>query len=191
MFFSKPNLSSKKILIIVLVLNLTALLVYVFLFINIKNKNENLVILKRELNNQIEVEKELDVVGSNLDGTKSERGKINSFFVGSDKESVVKFVEDVENLGDFANVSLNTKSILLKEREREENIVSVLTDMKLSLSVEGKWSDIVYFIELLKSMPYKISFSNVYLEKKGENNDGQGGFWGGSFNINVLKLTEL
>ncbi len=191
MFFSKPTLSSKKILIIIFVLNIMALSVYIFSFINIKNNNENHYTLKRELNSQIEEEKELKIVDSNLDGTEEERKKINSFFVGDDKSSVVKFMEDIEDLGDFVNVSLKTKSISLKEIEREKNSTSVLTDMKLNLNTEGEWSDTVYFIELLRLMPYKISFSNIYLEKKNEDSDGKGGFWSGSFNINVLKLTEL
>lgn len=181
---------SKKILIIILLLNFVILVVYLLLFLSIKNKNEETSVLLNEIKTQTNKGTEFKLVEDDLEATEMDRKKINLYFVQGGEGGIVLFVEDVENMGKLSGVDLDIKSIAFKEFDLNNNNSensNIFENMKVNLAIEGEWSDILYFLKLLESSPYCISFDKVYLEKKEEKNPL---LWGGSFNLNIIKITD-
>ncbi len=177
----RTNFPSKKIFIIMLILNILAVFSYFYLFSNIKNRSEATSVLENVLGGQASREAELKLAGISLKKTVEERALIDSYFVQEGKVGIANFVEGVENIAELAGVSLSVNSILLKKEED----LSVVENMNLGLRVEGSWSEITYFLGFLESLPYKISFSRVYIEK-----DEESSLWNGVFDISVLKLSN-
>ena len=177
----KTNFPSKKIFVVVLILNVVAISSYAYLFFDIKSKNEATSVLENVLNGQVSREAELRLVGDSLKETEKERALLNSYFVQKGKGGVADFVEVVEGLAGLSGVSLDVNSILLKKKEE----LSVVEKMNLGLEAKGSWSEIIYFLGLLETLPYKISFNRVYVEKIKDSS-----LWSGVFNIGVSKLSD-
>lgn len=179
---------SKKILIIILFLNFVILAVYFLLFFSIKNKNEKTSILLNEIKTQTIKEAEFKLIENNLKETEIDRKKINSYFIQEGEEGVVLFVEYIENMGKISGVNLDVKSISFKEFDSNKinsESQNIFENMKVSLVVEGEWSDVIYFLKLLESSLYSMSFDKVYLEKEEVENSF---LWKGTFNLNIIKI---
>ena len=65
---------------------------------------------------------------------------------------------------------------------------------RISLKIEGSWGNAMRLLSLLETMPYKISFDGINLEKisRGLSSDSGKGqvasYWNGVFSFNVLKI---
>lgn len=176
--------STKKLLIAVIVLNILAITGYYFMFDGLKQKNEDASVLIKNLDIKAQEEGDLKFIDENLKSTELERGQLNSYFVQGDEIGVASFIEEIEGVGDFTNTMVDVNSILIKDIDGTNGVVQ---DMKLSLAVEGKWQNVLYTIEMLESMPYKISFDRIFIEKDGNELEPTD-IWSGILNINILKL---
>jgi len=174
------NISSKKILATVIILNIIVLFVWGFFFSIIKDKNKMTSDLTSELNKQVQQESELKLISNRLNETKEERKKVDSYFIQGNKEGVAKFIDVFDKLGKYSGVSVKVTSIVLKDSDSssknkksksKKSVGSGLIEtMKLNLKTEGRWSNTVYFIELLSKIPYKITLEKVALEKENVKN---------------------
>lgn len=188
MIFKTLVPSTKKIFMTIIVLNILAILAYSSMFLGLKKKNETHSVLMNELSGQNSRETQLRLVDNNLGETEMERRKLNSYLVHDGDSGVAEFMDDIENVSNLANISMEVNSILLKNQGYEEE-KGIVEDMKLNLKAEGDWYDIIYFLRLVELMPYKISFDRVYLEKKDILSE-KSSQWTALFNINVLKLSN-
>lgn len=177
------KITIKKILFIILALIFLAISTYIYLFFKIKVKNEETFLLKKELEDQGNKSNKLEIVSSNLKNTRKERDKINTYFVKGNSSGVVDFIEEIESLVKKNDLSIKVNSIFVKEKSQS---IGVVEDMKLTLKVEGKVSNIFYFIKLLETIPWGVSFERINLEK----NEDHPNQWVGVFNLNVLKLSD-
>ncbi len=198
------NISSKKILATVIILNIIVLFVWGFFFSIIKDKNKMTSDLTSELNKQVQQESELKLISNRLNETKEERKKVDSYFIQGNKEGVAKFIDVFDKLGKYSGVSVKVTSIVLKDSDSssknkksksKKSVGSGLIEtMKLNLKTEGRWSNTVYFIELLSKIPYKITLEKVALEKENVKNakisKEKSLNWRGSLNISILKLKD-
>jgi len=105
----------------------------------------------------------------------------------------VQFIEKIEYLAKYSNLSLDVKSILLSNQNLDEkNNASLIENMKLNLDVKGSYSDIVYFLKFLELLPYKLYIDRVSIEKKEIEVMEEGlaplDSWDGKFDLTILKL---
>ena len=183
----------KKIFLTILFLNVIALAAYTFLFLEIKKKNEFALSSLGDIKSQTTKEKKFEAVLDNLANTEGERNKLDTFFIQNNSFGVVQFIEKIEYLAKYSNLSLDVKSILLSNQNLDEkNNASLIENMKLNLDVKGSYSDIVYFLKFLELLPYKLYIDRVSIEKKEIEVMEEGlaplDSWDGKFDLTILKL---
>ena len=183
----------KKIFLTILFLNVVALAAYTFLFLEIKKKNEFALSSLGDIKSQTTKEKKFEAVLDNLANTEGERNKLDTFFIQNNSFGVVQFIEKIEYLAKYSNLSLDVKSILFSNQNLDEkNNASLIENMKLNLDVNGSYSDIVYFLKFLELLPYKLYIDRVSIEKKEIEVMEEGlaplDSWDGKFDLTILKL---
>ncbi len=85
----------------------------------------------------------------------------------------IPFIEFVESLGKQYRVVTSIASA-------EEKKVGGFNQLSFRLTVDGSWSNIIRFIELLEVAPYRISFKNVGVSTIGKT-------WRGSIDFVAIK----
>ncbi len=185
MFFDSLTTTVKRILIVVLILNLLAIGLHIYLSMNVNQKINELSSSNIALKKMIEKEAILKIVSGNINNTLEERERTDSYFVGSKKGDVVNFVEKLESLVSQDDLDLEVNSIILDQNDENE-----IQKMKISLSVGGRWSDIIYFLTLLENIPYKIEFSQIGVGRDIGSLEKRVSKWSASVVFNVLKFKE-
>ena len=183
-------LKPKKITLALAALNLAAYGACFYLFVEIKNIDK--VVSDRFIQIESEVKRNESVrsVKNLMNDTKKEREQITQLFI--QPNGTVDFIETVESLGRMAGVKLEIESVGV---ESLKNKTASSTELfRISLKIEGSWGNAMRLLSLLETMPYKISFDGINLEKisRGLSSDGGKGqeasYWNGVFSFNVLKI---
>ena len=183
-------LKTKKITLALAALNLAAYGACFYLFVEIKNIDK--VVSDRFIQIESEVKRNESVrsVKNLMNDTKKEREQITQLFI--QPNGTVDFIETVESLGRMAGVKLEIESVGV---ESLKNKTASSTELfRISLKIEGSWGNAMRLLSLLETMPYKISFDGINLEKisRGLSSDGGKGqeasYWNGVFSFNVLKI---
>ena len=73
------------------------------------------------------------------------------------KDTVVKFIEDTEQLANTADVALEMKSVNIFDGTKEKP--------RFTLSIEGSFSSLYHFMRLLENSRYKIEFISASIKK--------------------------
>jgi len=183
---------TKKILLIFIVLDILLFLFGSFVFWNVQKVNKETISLTREVTLNTKREMALGSVLKMLNDTKSSIDSLQTFFVGSD--SVVVFIEKVENLARNVGVKLVTQNVA------EDDASSLKDDfkksLKLKVSVSGSWKNILKLTALLENLPYKISLDNITISSDGAiissdeklSKTNTTPTWSGVLELSVLKL---
>ncbi|MDD2935407.1 MAG: hypothetical protein PHX25_02945 [Candidatus Pacebacteria bacterium] len=177
-----------KILLVVIIANVVVLASMIFFYSMIKKTNQDIFDLETELLSWRKIQTESSLINDNLDETAKERYKINTYLVKGDKVGVANFIENLENIGKVSGVVVDVSGLFLKDsgEKNTEKIIEV-GSMGLNLKITGEWEKVIHFLKLLEVAPYKITFEKVYFEKNSAKDSID---WDGSFNINVVKLSE-
>ncbi|GEM_PF-4427642 len=111
-------------------------------------------------------------------------------------EGSVPFIGMIEGLAKSANVGLTVQSVGLGNPSAlaPAASASAFDALTLSLSVQGTWSAVYRFLNMLETLPYKTQISAVSLNQSAFSVPGTGGksgspqsFWSGSLSLAVLK----
>lgn len=176
---------TKNIAIWLLVLNLVFVGTYWIFSRKIAENNNQLLSLAEELNIQLNREKQLKSLKSIVAETEEDRKRLNSFFVS--KEGIVSFISQIESIADLSGGSIEIDSVGVGPFEEEGAPKSeILEILSMNITSLGSWSDNFYFLNLLETMPFKVSIKRFSLEKeisKTESNDN----WEGFFEIEIFK----
>lgn len=181
---------TKKIIIVLIIMNLVIFSSYFYLFANIKRINETVSARSIQSESEIKKDERLRSIKNLMDDTKKEREQIANLFV--QPANPVDFIEMVESLGKIANVRLEVQSVGIDALKNK--IDSSTESFRLSLKTEGLWANTFHLLSLLESMPFKVSFDNVNLEKISETSNLVGNkekssiYWIGAFDFSVLKI---
>lgn len=177
-----------KILFAVIIANVVVLASMIFFYSMIKKTNQDIFDLETELLSWRKKQTESSLINDNLEDTAQERYKINAYFVRGNKVGVANFIESLENMGKISGVVVDVSGLFLKDSdEKKLEEMNEVGSMGLNLKITGEWGNVVHFLKLLETAPYKISFEKIYLEKNSAKDSVD---WDGSFNINVMKLSE-
>lgn len=116
--------------------------------------------------------------------TVDEQQKINSYIL-SDQDTV-SFIEQIENLGKKADVTLEVDSIGTADLSgKQKDQWGYLT---LQISTKGSWAHIFDSMMMLESLPYQVEISNVMVEREPvDSSKKQPIIWDGHFTLSVLK----
>mgnify|MGYP002636448553 CR=1 FL=1 len=175
---------TKKIVIFLLILNLLLGGVWWLISKKIDNNITKISDLEIELDHQLIREKQLNSAKRITLDTSVERNQLDQYFISPD--GIVSFIKEIENLASIASVSIEIKSVGVKEYFIKEKESDVLELLNIDLDTVGNWAGNFYFLNLLESMP-----NELFIDKLSFNtSDGEDGFknWNGKINIKVLKL---
>ncbi|MEN9614368.1 MAG: hypothetical protein RLZZ347_675 [Candidatus Parcubacteria bacterium] len=97
------------------------------------------------------------------------------------KDGEVAFLDRLEGLGRFAGVKLTTDAFGLGSVG--DMSAGLFQQVGVSVSVDGSYSSVRYFLSLLETLPYSLTLSSVSLERAGASGKAS---WHGSFKITAL-----
>lgn len=170
-------------IVLILSLNILAVAIWFFIYIQITENTTAIVLNKKNL---AVVERELinNVVLKSIvldDKTKEDRGKINSFFVKSDEETV-DFLENIESLANNLNLKINIISVNALDIDENNQVLD------LSLKITGSFNSVYDFINLVEFLPYELSLDEFNMNSSVRvDEDGVENFeWNGSLSLALL-----
>lgn len=99
------------------------------------------------------------------------------------KDGTVAFLDRLESVGRFAGVKMTTDALGVGAAGGESD--GFLEQVGLSISAEGSYSSLRYFLSLLEVLPYSITIPAVSLERGGDKSESKN-LWRGSFKITAL-----
>jgi hypothetical protein len=178
----KLNLS-KKILIVSIIVFII-ILVLDGLFTNLligKIYNINNNITQLNLSSQ-ERERELNLKDSVL-GSKLEREKLLSYFVGAGNLETLDFTKYLEDLARASG--LTQKKTLVTEPLRSMESSSVVSTIRYRLDVSGSWSSIYNFLQTIENMSKVVILNSVSIRK-----DSDSKIWSADLDFSVVNLKK-
>jgi len=124
--------------------------VYVGLFLYIKHMQT----LTADLNEKVEFEEQsrsqetaLKLLAKNI---KPDLATLSTFVVSSENEGDITFIKSLETLGAQQSVALR----IVSAAEIDQDIFKTVT---FQVTIEGGWLQVLRTIDLIESLPYKIS----------------------------------
>ncbi len=175
--FSFYKNRSLNILFVIFFIDLIFFGVLIFSFIQIKDLNNQISSLYGDLKGYESRESSLKFVNDSLKETSAQRDTVSKFFVASGKTGIADFVENLESIGRQSGVDLTVDSLLVKNEEFYDRL-------KINLNFEGNWDSVVYFLQFIDSMSYKIFVNRFSFDKT------ESGNWKCALSIDVLKLSD-
>ena len=170
---------TKKLLILYTCGSLLLFGFYIFFYVHIQSMEEAThaaIIEARQLQQRSDELTNLNSVVRNIDAKKKALG---GFFVASDREQFVQFLEDIEAIGDSSGASVSVKPV------GDADMKGVVDELGLDLFVEGSWSDVYYFLTLLENFPMKLTITGVSFNEQPDEET-----WRGTVSIKVLQINE-
>lgn len=181
---------AKKIIIILSILSVTVVALYIYLFTNIKRMDKTVSDRMAKIEYEFEKERQLQSIRNLTNDTKSEFGQIANFFI--QPAGSVEFIELVESLANIAGIKIEIESVGIDIAKNKTS--SSTESFRVSLKTEGSWANSMYLLSLLESVPYKLTFDSINLQKMEDGNvssvnkEKNSAYWTGNFIFRVLKI---
>lgn len=147
-----------------------------------KNSADDLAKETTSLSSQKE---EIKAMARDIEQVKPVASDLDVFVVSGTQEGIVSFIEIVESLGASSNVVLKVSSVDVFELE-DRNLAEDYETLSLGLEATGGWQNIFHFLNLLETLPYKLTIKQANLSTVGILEDIQQ--WRGNFILNVIKF---
>lgn len=182
--------TAKKNIIILSILSVAVVILCVYLFTDIKRMDKTVSDRMIGIESELEKEKQLQSIRNLMNDTKSELGQIANFFI--QPAGSVEFIELVESLAKIASIKMEIESVGIDAAKNKTS--SSTESFRVSLKTEGSWANNMHLLGLLESVPYKLAFDSINLQKV---KDGNGSsidkeknsvYWTGNFIFRVLKI---
>lgn len=181
---------AKKIIIILSTLSVIVVLSYLYLFTNIKRMDKTVSDRMAKIEYELEKEKHLQSIRNLMNDTKDDFGQIANFFI--QPAGSVEFIEKVESLANIAGVKMEIKSVGIDVAKNKTS--SSTESFRVSLKTEGLWANNMYLLSLLESIPYKLTFDSINLQKMEDESESflrkekNSVYWTGNFIFRVFKI---
>ncbi len=147
-------------LVSLILLDIFLMLIGLFILFDFRN---NRLVEISELESKIvslkESKQRAGVVGQMVKDSREARDKLSLYFIT--KETVANFIAELESVASRSGVVFKLNSLNIV-REKEANKPSYL---KLNLRVEGDYSEVSHFLNVLENLPYQFRFNAVTLAK--------------------------
>jgi|GEM_PF-5421427 len=186
----KKSLSKNaSLLIIIFLLNGALGYGYYFLHGRISLMNKQVTEKAAEIEEQKEKTFSDKALRDILISTEEDRSKIDSYLLQDD--DVVDFLEKIEELGEISKTRVVTSSVNIDERGEK----STTGFLQLNINAFGPFENIMHFISLIESLPYKVAIDKLILSTVGDNGQqpvkgSQTKEWQSNFELKVVKLKD-
>lgn len=173
---------TRKIVVLLAILALAGTAGLYGAFVIIKNNSAKASRLEAQAA-EAEASKARDAALANLlEEIRPERTALEFRYVSSD--GTVGFIESLESLATSNHLSRTVGSVKLEPGDEKDKAPEGYEWLRLNLTTDGGWEDTYRFLELLESLPYKMSIDaaslNVSKQEKGL-------AWEGRYFLSVLK----
>ncbi|MFA6094824.1 MAG: hypothetical protein WC757_02975 [Candidatus Paceibacterota bacterium] len=155
------NYRSKIIFYISIVCVLASVTVCVGLLKIIEKKSTHIATLTTDLRSENGREQRLRSMRALLADTAGDRAAIENYLVGS--EATADFVTTLEQYAALGGLDVETNLVDIDNANQKEN--SSFELLKISMKTEGSWVNNMLFLARLETLPYKIDFTRVLIEK--------------------------
>ena len=113
--------------------------------------------------------------------TQEEQTKLDTYFVN--EESLVAFLEDLEDIGMRTGVVLSVESVSVGQAvDKDELLIPLILNVKST----GSFQSVVHTLALLESLPQATQITQARLTQSSENAS-----WNGLYSLSVLQIGEL
>lgn len=155
--------------------------IYTYFFSVMNKKGQSTAVLQSETDRLEAQESQLDQLRINLRTTEADRGKVASYFIGTD--NVVPFLETIEDYAKSVGTTVEFDTIdLVKSPNR----------LDISLTANGSFINLYRFIALIETAPYEISFNSAEIKlNPGAVTDKKNpqSSWEGKVTLSVLSIS--
>lgn len=163
------------VLVFAITLNLILVGLYVFAVNGIKKKSEETSATSAKLKDYLSKEGKLDKIKTAIKDTSDDRAKLESYFVNIDDIPI--FTKKIESLSKASGVD----SIIINSLSQKGDI------LMLNFTTKGKFENILYLVQLLKNIPFKIDIKKSYITKiKNNTSVVDKNRWQGLFSIEII-----
>jgi Tfp pilus assembly protein PilO len=108
-----------------------------------------------------------------LASTQGDREMIESYLV--QRDNFVSVLEDVERVGDISGV------VLTKEKVTDQG-----SEVIFHLRVDGAFEDVMYFLRLMETLPYRVVVRRAYTERVSGATEEQAARWRGNYDVVIF-----
>jgi hypothetical protein len=173
-----------RLLVVIFAVSLLILMGIVFGMIFLENKSKDISFSLNTENKKMSL---LKGANSMLDETKEKRDYVAYLFV--DKDTIIDFLELVENLGPRTGSKVTVVSVSDEEKAFPiTGTKSFIPGNKIRIEITGSWSQVFKTLYLLDYVPATFSLKNISLTKTEDDPKlKQKGFWEASVEATILK----
>ncbi len=160
---------------------LATLALAVFLWMNIALRVDRAAVLLGELTLDLEKEKRLSELKNFVRGTETKSKKLDGYFLAP--SGVAPLIGRIESLGAHAGILVEFTNVLV---DVDKKILI------LQFETLGNFSGTYYFLSLAETLPLKLSFEKVFIDKdipRGVGVRSADDTWRGVFSVAVLSYT--
>lgn len=159
-----PKRKTKILAAFSFILALAALGAFFFLFSFMKGKVAEAVNEENEIKVQIEKEDSLSSMQRSIEDNQADENEIAGYVIPSN--SVADFIQTLDTLVATSGLESEVDSVnyVPSAALTPENA----EDVDVKISVEGAWSNVMFFLQLLEHYPLKISIESVSLKQYAE-----------------------
>lgn len=166
------NKSTKRIFALFFTINLAMICTYGYLFFVMKSKNAKTSELFVASHSRATDKEKNQGLERMLKDTETERKKLSEYFIT--KKNAVSFIEQMEKIGKSAHVALSVNSV--SDEAKDTGVIN------LNFSVMGSFSNIFRFIELVDTVPYKVTIKKMDIQAVNDQKE-ENLKWSGSFTV--------
>jgi hypothetical protein len=171
------NKKTKRLLISFSLLNVALLGVCGYAFFFVQTKTIETAALYDISHTHASDKEKTQALARTLKETEKDRRVLSEYFVS--KTSAVTFIEQIENIGKNAGVSLKVSSVSDEAKGSG--------GVQLSFSANGPFPEMYRLIALIESMPYKVTVKRANIQKM----EGQGSVvWSGDFAVTLESFVQ-
>ncbi len=164
----------------VLTLVLSCGLYYYVLHTIQENRTEVLIAQEEQLIRDAR-KREADTARTLVEETQFQREELTNYFVNTEEEEVIVFLDSLESLGPMVGAEYVTETVGVAEGDRESTDSIPVTGVRSVALVSGSWAQLYQLITLIEHMPYALTITKVALEQS----DDDPRFWEGQLHVHV------
>src|SRR3989344_6004474 len=178
----KVRITPKAYAILSLILFLLVGTFYAFLFVTVRAKQQSVSMLRGSIEAGSAHDAALTAAKDLVGKTAADRAKLDSFILQT--AGVVPFITSVERLGTITGTNIEVRSVGI-------TAVSGATSteaLSLSVSTEGSWNQMMHFLSLIESLPYRVELTGLQFVESTENPKAKVKQWEAQVSFSVAKM---
>jgi len=174
---------AKVFLWVAILLNVVAVVLYGGAGYIVKQKSNHVAKMKETIQSAIDEKEYISTIRSIAEDTLKEREIIDGYF--TENNDVVDFMEKLEELAVHSGVSMELSSVDVKVESINDIERGVLF---LGISSSGTWNEIMYFLDLIQTLPDIVDMKDVRMNKADKKDDVQ--IWRGNFEFSLESFLD-